>query len=137
MTRGFSFQVLPALIYVLAIFWLGSAHVSIQIPHGSLPQDKLGHFAAFGLLVILALRALRFQYPLAPNGKLVTASVALSSLVGALLEAWQAFFPDRSVELADWVADTLGAILVGLLAMVWLRWRRSRHNGMQPANTAS
>ena len=68
------------------------------------------HFGAFALLVFFLLRALRFEFPAAANGRLVGASIVGSSLIGALLEFWQLLFPYRSAEVADWVADTLGAL---------------------------
>jgi VanZ family protein len=136
MSRGFLTHVTPTVLYVLAIFWLGASHVSIQIPHAFFAEDKISHFTAFGLLVLLLLRTLRYEYPAAGNGRLVGASVAVSSFIGALLEFWQYLFPYRSLELADWIADTLGASLVGLLLMLWFRWRRSRTSSMRPANSA-
>lgn len=134
--RGFLFHVLPALVYVLGIFWLGVSHLTIEIPHGFLPQDKLGHFIAFGLLVVLLLRALRFGFPATNLRQLLILSVVGSSALGALLECWQSLFPYRSVELADWTADTLGALLAGLLVKFWLHWRRPRTNTMDLTNPA-
>jgi len=131
MKRGFLLHVLPALLYVLVLFWLGAIHSGFDLPQTFIPQDKVKHFGAFGLLVFLLLRALRYEFPAAANGRLVGASIVGSSLVGALLEVWQLLFPYRSAEFADWVADTLGALLAGFLARQWLR-RRSGRSGSAP-----
>jgi hypothetical protein len=124
--RGFLSHVFPALLYVAIIFWLGSIHTSLAIPQDLFPRDKVNHLGAFGLLTWLSLRALRFELRAVAYSRLIIASIAVSSLTGALLEAWQALFPYRSVELGDWVADTIGAALAGLCAVVWVRWR-GRH----------
>ena len=136
MKRGFLLHVLPVLLYVPVLFWLGAIRTSFDMPQCFVPQDKLKHFGAFALLVFLLLRALRFEFPAAENGRLVGASIVGSSLIGALLEFWQLLFPYRSAEFADWVADTLGAVLAGFLASQWLR-RRSSRSGSAPRASAS
>jgi VanZ family protein len=125
MKRGFQLHVLPALIYVLVLFWLGAIRTGFDLPQSFIPQDKLKHFGAFALLVFLLLRAFRFEFPAAANGRLIGLSMVGSSAIGAMLELWQCLFPYRSAEFADWVADTLGALLAGFLANQWLR-RRGR-----------
>ena len=124
--RGFLWHVVPALLYVVVIFWLGSIHTSLSIPQDLIARDKLNHFLAFGLLTMLALRALRFEMVPAALGALIAASIAISSLTGALLELWQSLLPHRTAEFADWVADTIGALLAGLVCFLWIRWRE-RH----------
>jgi hypothetical protein len=64
--------------------------------------DKVTHFLMFGLLATLVVR----------NGftpRHAWIAVLLVSLFGATDEWHQSFTPGRRVELADWVADTLGA----------------------------
>ena len=124
--RGFQLHVLPALLYVAFIFWLGSIHTSISIPQDFLPRDKVNHCGAFGLLVWLVVRALHFELPSKKYSRLIVASIGVSSLIGALLEAWQALLPHRTAEFGDWVADTIGALLAGLACHVWVWWR-ARH----------
>lgn len=124
--RGFQLHVLPALLYVAFIFWLGSIHTSLSIPQDFLPQDKVNHFGAFGLLVWLVVRALHFELPSKKYGRLIIASIGVSSLIGALLEAWQSLLPHRTAEFGDWVADTIGAIVAGLVCHIWVWWR-GRH----------
>ena len=135
MKRGFLLHVLPALLYVLVLFWLGAIRTGLDLPHTFIPQDKIKHFGAFALLVFFLLRALRFEFPTVANRRLIGASIVGSSLIGALLEVWQLLFPYRSAEVADWVADTLGALLAGFLASQWLRRRRGR-SGSAPRVSA-
>jgi len=124
--RGFATQVLPAVAYTIALFCIGASHASLNISQDFVPQDKLNHFGAFGLLVWLAYRAIRFERTTASSGRIIWASIAVSSAMGVLLELWQMFFPYRSAEVADWVADTLGALVAGYTAHLWLKWRRGR-----------
>ena len=131
--RGFMLHVAPALGCVATIFWLGSIHTAINIPQGLFSKDKANHFVAFGVLTILCVRAFRFEYANLGNKRTVAMSVAASSLVGALLEVWQAFLPYRTSELMDWVADTLGALLAGLAGYLWLRWHAWRLVKRNPA----
>lgn len=124
--RGFAAHVLPALLYVVFIFGLGSIHTSLTIPQNLLPRDKVNHFGAFGLLTWFALRALRFEFDRASWSRLIIASIGVSSVFGALLEAWQSLFPYRSVEFGDWVADTIGAVVAGIASLMWIWWRERR-----------
>lgn len=47
----------------------------------------------------------------------------LASLYGAVDELHQATVPGRSADVADWVADTLGAAFAVTLAVLWQRQR--------------
>ncbi|MBI5381763.1 MAG: VanZ family protein [Opitutae bacterium] len=84
-----------------------------RIPH----LDKVTHFAVYGLLATLVLRAL-------PAGRRAWLAVALVSLFGISDEWHQSFTPGRSVEFADWLADTLGAALAVTLYVRWTWYRR-------------
>jgi hypothetical protein len=91
--------------------------------------DKVAHFALFGLLATLVARN---GFP--PHRAWV--AVLLVSLFGLTDEWHQSFTPGRMVEVADWVADTLGAIMAVALYVRWphyralleqpLRWRQRR-----------
>ncbi len=78
--------------------------------------DKAAHFGLFGLLAMLVVR----------NGfpsRRAWIAVALVSLFGLTDEWHQSFTPGRFMEVADWVADTLGAIVA---VVVYVRWPRVR-----------
>ena len=83
-------------------------------PEGS---DKLVHFIAFAALA----------FPLARTGRFGIIPVLIgASAFGGLIELIQPSF-NRSADLNDWVADTLGALIgIGLgLAYRRVRQRRS------------
>ena len=78
--------------------------------------DKVAHFGVFGLLAILVVR----------NGfspRRAWIAVLAVSLFGLTDEWHQSFTPGRFVEFADWVADTLGAIIA---VTIYVRWPRAR-----------
>ncbi len=108
--RGLLVDVLPALLYLAALFWFG------LIPLKSLPgpdfalADKVWHAAAFGGLALLLSRViLHLGRPplLAARVGAVT-----STVLGGLLEVLQSFTRYRSADLADFAADALGAAIV-------------------------
>jgi VanZ like family len=83
--------------------------------------DKLAHFGVFGLLAttIARLDAAR-RWPLLRE----LWAVILVSLFGLGIEIMQGFTTIRSMEYADWVADTLGAALAVALYLRWAGYRR-------------
>ena len=97
--------------------------------------DKVAHFALFGLLATLVVRS---GFP--PRRAWV--AVLLVSAFGLTDEWHQSFTPGRMVEVADWVADTLGAITAVALYVRWpryrallerpLRWRQRRIENPAP-----
>ena len=99
----------PGATYLVGVFVLG------LVPGGAPPahvSDKLAHAVAFGLMVPFALWAAPYfgRDPAFRTRGVV--AVLASSAAGALLEYWQAFVPYRDAEFLDWVADTVGAIVV-------------------------
>lgn len=79
--------------------------------------DKVVHFSVYGLLATLVVRA--WGRP-----RSVWAVVAVSAF-GVSDELHQHFTPGRSMEFADWVADTLGAAVAvwGYTRWTWYRER--------------
>jgi VanZ family protein len=109
---------LAALLWAGLTFWLSSspdAQGAATWLDLSPPRDKLFHAANFGVLALLIFFA---------SGRPALA-VLLASLYGAVDELHQATVPGRSADVADWVADTLGAAFAVMLAALWQR-RRER-----------
>ena len=80
-------------------------------PEGS---DKLVHFIAFAALA----------FPLARTGRLGLVVVFIgASAFGGLIELIQPTF-NRSADLGDWVADTVGAVIGISAALLYRRLRR-------------
>jgi VanZ family protein len=79
--------------------------------------DKVVHFLIYGLLATLTVR-------IRPGRGFAILAVLAASLFGVSDEWHQSFTPGRSVELADWAADTSGAALAVFLYVRWSRYRR-------------
>jgi VanZ family protein len=117
---------LPAVGYAAVIFAL--SHQSNPLPF--LPPeiflyDKLLHAAEYAVLGALLVPALRLA-GLRPVPALV-AAVLVASFFGATDEIHQFFVPGRNADVADWLADALGAAIGALGATLALRrpWRAS------------
>ncbi len=83
-------------------------------------KDKLAHFLVFGLLATSILRTPKLR---ACHWQHLIVAAALTSGYGAFDEFRQSLTPGRSVEFADWTADTAGAIVA---VIVYRRWRLYR-----------
>jgi VanZ family protein len=119
---GFVRNVLPALLWAVAIFIGGGPGMPQPSIEGlAIPIDKLDHLLAFCGLQVLCFRALRYELPGRTRRRLLWLAALVSVLFGILLEIYQLGLPDRSAEVADAVADTIGAVL-GATVLGFLRW---------------
>jgi VanZ family protein len=73
------------------------------------PWDKALHFAAYGLLGSLALRAFHGGWR-RPRAVPAVLSLVLVAIWGAVDELRQAFDPARCASAGDWFADVAGAV---------------------------
>ncbi len=116
---GFFVHVVPALLYVVAVFYSGAARIALPRVESLIPQDKVMHFCVFGVMVFVVYHALSFELPKWSRARLIVVSALVASGLGALLELFQMTIPYRDAEFMDWVADTLGAILAaGILRLL-------------------
>lgn len=107
---------LPVLA-TLVVFWQGSLAGGPKTPG---IHDKLAHFVVFGGLAVLCvpvLRAIASTTGLPRFAQMVWC-VAYATLMGGLLEIWQATLPHRSAEWLDFLADFGGAAVASVV--VWL-----------------
>jgi VanZ family protein len=114
---------IPALVTLL-VFWQGSIAAGPSTPSVS---DKLVHFVAFGGL---ALSCVPFASAMAKvrawsEVQRLAFCFGYATVVGGLLELWQATLPHRSAEWMDFVADAGGAAVAS--GIVWLLVPRTRH----------
>jgi VanZ family protein len=112
--RGWKGWIWPALLAMAIVLASGRSKLASPDIVGI---DKASHFFVFGLLGILVAR----------NGFLPRFGwlAVLAVSVFGLTDEWhQSFTPGRDVEVADWIADTLGAaVAVGLYSR-WLWFSR-------------
>ena len=112
--------------WIPPLLWATFILVLTSIPGARLPRvgveglDKVVHFICYGVLAILALPAVS-----GGGRRLRGAAVVLVTIaIFAALDEWhQQFIPGRTMDLADWYADTFGALL-GLTGALVLRRRR-------------
>ena len=102
----------PSAVAGLIVFGSGQSHVPGPDVAG---LDKVVHLLAFGLLATAIYRLLPRRM-----GWLV---VLVVSLFGASDEWHQSFTVGRSVEVADWVADTLGGAIAVVVYRYWTWYR--------------
>ena len=114
---------LPPLAFQALIYFLSSRKL---VPVGPEGADKLVHFAAYGFLAFLWIRALGAgSYDVSPRKAL--AAVVLTTLFGLSDEIHQSFVPGRTASGWDLLADALGAASVAVL--VHLGARRTTGQG--------
>jgi VanZ family protein len=104
----FALYWLPLILYCLFIYIQSANPSPEQIP--SFPfVDKVLHFVAYGIMGILFYRA--YQTLRIKNNiqMLMLLSVVSASLYGISDEIHQSFVPFREAEVADVIADMLGA----------------------------
>ncbi len=100
----------PVLLWAALIFALSSIpNLGTELGTWDLLLRKLGHFAEFGVLGALLLRALG-NAPVA---------VVLGSLYALTDEAHQAFVPGRVASPLDWTIDAAG-VLAGVAVLARL-----------------
>jgi len=97
------------------IYYLSDQSV-LPLPHIFNMQDKLVHAAAYAALAWLFWHAGRRFMPLA---LLALATVLFCSLYGLSDEWHQSFVEGRQADVYDWLADSLGALLLTLT--LWKR----------------
>ncbi len=102
----------PVLLATTIFTLSGTSNIAVPSVETPFPKDKLAHFLVFGLL---ATAILRIPYLRERGWRGVIIAIILTSLYGGLDEWRQSFTPGRFVEFADWVANTLGAIVAATL----------------------
>lgn len=102
---------LPAVLWLLIITGM-SLVPKIQLPKFDLfSTDKIGHVAAYGLLVWLILYGFKKQNGRNTSWKEGLTIVCLATLYGALLEFVQGnFIPGRFFGYDDMIANAVGAV---------------------------
>jgi len=106
-------SLVPAAVWAGVILIL-STGPGIQVRTPLVAPDKVGHLAAYGLLVWLLLWGFRHRGRL--GGRRIWGSILGSALYGFLMELLQyGFFPGRYFEVLDIVANITGCFLGWLI----------------------
>lgn len=111
------FWTLALLAYCGLIYYL-SDQSTLPVPMLFHAQDKLIHAAAYAGMAFLfwqAGRAWMLRYGLSGWRFLAIAGIVFCSLYGVSDEWHQSFIAGRDASVFDWVADTVGALLLTVL----------------------
>lgn len=109
------------------IFVISSMSKPPEIPQPSVPGiDKFDHFAAYAVLGALVFLALRRTHNLCIDRALLLA-ILITSAYGVTDEFHQRYIPNRTCDVWDWTADTLGGIFAAS-ACAYESHRRSKTN---------
>jgi len=98
----------PALLAATIFTLSGATRIAVPDIGLQFSKDKIAHFLIFGLLATALLRIPRLSRS-GWRGAVVAASITIC--FGGFDELRQSLTPGRSVEFADWIADSLGAVV--------------------------
>ncbi|MCK5307612.1 MAG: VanZ family protein [Zetaproteobacteria bacterium] len=108
-------------VYCAVIFFL-SHQSTLPMPLAFPHQDKLSHLLAYAVMAVLAWHT--FSHHLSSCRAVALVTVVFCSLYGMSDEFHQSFVAGRNSEVADWLADTLGAA-IATVAMIRYQQRRN------------
>ena len=118
---------LPALVWAGAIFWLSSMSHPPK-PGPDFPfKDKVGHWMLYCVFGWLVAHALHRGYNLSLPKTFVLA-ILIGSAYGATDEFHQRFVPNRTCDVFDWTADTLGATAAAAAFYAYESHRNAKAN---------
>ena len=118
--KKISSYVLPFWLAVSIFIASGSQHLATPNIYITYSPDKLLHFLIFGLLATVILRTRKLKQLRLRD---LIISVIIVSVYGIFDEVRQSFTPGRSVEIGDWIADTVGASVAVILYSQWKGYR--------------
>ncbi|MEC8614865.1 MAG: VanZ family protein [Verrucomicrobiota bacterium] len=111
----------PVLLIIVIFVGSGSHDLATPDLGFQFHIDKIAHILVFGLVATLIIRTPKFN-DLSLQSVLTT--TLITSVYGACDEFRQSLTPTRSVEFADWLADTFGAFAAVTLYAKWHWYRR-------------
>lgn len=92
-----------------AVIFILSHQPAIPVPLAFPHADKFSHFVAYAIMGWLAWGAFSHRWR---GTSLLRVTIVFCALYGASDEYHQSFVEGRFSELADWLADTVGAFVV-------------------------
>lgn len=108
------FKVIAA-VSVLFVLWiifsadLGLKNIFFDLTNAVPYGDKLGHFFLFGILTLTVNIALKYKRT--KFWKKLPLGTLLVSIFVVIEELSQAFFPNRTLDITDLIADALGILV--------------------------
>jgi VanZ family protein len=118
---------LPAILWATVIFALSAQSALPKVGPQFPNVDKLHHLTAYGVLGALVIFPLRRAHN-HPVTKAALLALLIASAYGATDEFHQRFVPNRSCDVWDWTADTIGASLAVAGYYAYESHRRQKTN---------
>jgi len=120
----------PVIAYMTAIF-VAQSWPNPPRPPGPL-TDKHEHFFFYGILGLLALRALTNAQWRRVGAATALGAIVFSSVYGVINEFHQRFVPGRSYEVVDMIANAIGASVAVALVWAWsiIKRRSETHDAL-------
>ena len=105
----------PVVLYMAAIFYVSS------LPQPPMPPspDKPWHAIAYLGFAVVVVRAIAGGLPRRVDGRIAGLAIAIAVTYAATDEVHQLFVPGRSADVADWIADTAGALMGTAACWAW------------------
>lgn len=116
----------------LSGLWMAVIFGFSSLPGSAVPGrfGPIGHFVLYAVLASAYLAALD---PALTSPRAAIVAVALASIYGISDEYHQRFVAGRMCDPADWVVDTLGALVAVGVVLLVARRRRGRGSPQHPA----
>lgn len=124
--RRFIHYYLPAIVYGAGIFVLSSIPALAPPQVGFELSDKFYHFLEFLGFGFLLVRAFANSGSSLLTSRATLSAGAVGTLYALSDEFHQHFVPNRKMEFWDFVADTVGIILICLLWWAWNKLAKKR-----------
>jgi VanZ family protein len=111
-------------VLLVATIFIFSGADEVRAPDPGFQYDKLAHFLVFGLIATALFRSFEFPENRRSCWIRIFGVTAIVSCVGGLDEMRQYYADGRTAEIADWLADTLGALVASIVYALWPFYRR-------------
>ena len=125
-TRRFIKYVLPAVVYMVAIFTASSIPKLYPPSLGVSWSDKIYHFIEYAGFSLLLYRALCYWEWSRVTVRRVLLVLLLGAVTGAVDELHQLYISGRVAQISDWIADFAGAVFATILILLFLLTSRLR-----------
>ena len=123
---GFVSYVIPVILFSMLIYFVSSLSAPPAPTYPFEWGDKINHAGAYGIMMVLAFRATRWLMPRSSTAAQLVVALTYCMLYGGSDEIHQAYVPNRTSDIFDWIADTAGALLAIGCSLLLLHTRIGR-----------
>lgn len=114
--KGITIAFLLFIIWIIYSADTGANNIFFQFVNWLPFGDKIGHFFLFGLFTLAANVALKFKVLV--NWNNIPVGTIIVSICVLIEELSQSFFPNRTLDITDLIADSLGILFFTFIGTV-------------------